>query len=122
MQDFTILVITDDNGCVFMLIDIEVGGGFDVPCWVPRKIITPNNDGKNDFFTFTCINNRVAGLYIFDRYGREVYSNADYDNSFNGVSDSGVVLSEGGYMWVLNINDGAEGRRVEQGTLTLLRD
>ena len=116
------LVITDDNGCVFMLIDIEVGGGFDVPCWVPRKIITPNNDGKNDFFTFNCINNRVAGLYIFDRYGREVYSNADYDNSFNGVSDSGVVLSEGGYMWVLNINDGAEGRRVEQGTLTLLRD
>jgi len=32
------------------------------------------------------------------------------------------LLSEGGYMWVLNINDGAEGRRVEQGTLTLLRD
>ena len=118
------LVITDANGCVFMLMDIEVGGGDPPvePCWVPRNIITPNDDGKNDFFTFTCIGQRVAGLLIFDRYGREVYTNDNYDNSFNGISDSGIVLGEGGYMWVLNIDDGAQGRRVEQGTLTLLRD
>ena len=92
------------------------------PCWVPRNIITPNGDGKNDFFTFTCINQRVAGLQIFDRYGREVYTNDNYDNSFNGISNSGVELGEGGYMWVINIDFGSQGRQVEQGTLTLLRD
>ncbi len=119
------VVVTDANGCVFMEMGIVVPNGNtpgNDPCWVPRNIITPNGDGKNDFFTFTCINQRVAGLQIFDRYGREVYTNDNYDNSFNGISNSGVELGEGGYMWVINIDFGSQGRQVEQGTLTLLRD
>ena len=119
------LVVTDSNDCVLMLMTIDVPDENDPtvgPCWVPRNIITPNDDGKNDFFTFTCINDRVAGLEIFDRYGREVYNNDNYDNSFSGISDSGIELGEGGYMWVLSIEDGAQGRRIEKGTLTLLRD
>lgn len=119
------LVITDAIGCKFMEMGIEIedfNNGGSGPCWVPRNIITPNGDGLNDFFTFTCVGQRVASLQIFDRYGREVYTSANYDNTFNGVSDSGVVLGEGGYMWVLNIDFGSQGRQIEQGTLTLLRD
>ena len=119
------LIITDAKGCVFMAMVIEVIGvdpPVDDPCWIAGKVITPNEDGLNDFFKFTCIGQRTASLEIFDRYGRQVYTNANYDNSFNGISDSGVVLGEGGYMWVLNIDFGDQGRQVEKGTLTLLRD
>ena len=120
------VMITDANGCVYMEMDIEVMDSTitvpGMPCWVASKVITPNDDGLNDFFEFTCINDRVASLEIFDRYGRQVYTNANYANEFNGISDSGVELGEGGYMWVLNIDFGDQGRQVEQGTLTLLRD
>lgn len=117
------LVVTDANDCVLMLnFDIDNPNEPDGPCWLPRNIITPNDDGKNDFFTFSCLSERVAALQIFDRYGREVYTSDDYDGTFNGISDSGVVLGEGGYMWVLNIDFGSLGRRIEKGTLTLLRD
>ena len=118
------LVVTDANGCVAMEMDIEVEivGDPIGPCWIANKVITPNDDGLNDFFEFSCINDRNASLEIFDRYGRQVYTNPNYDNEFNGISDSGVTLGEGGYMWVLNIDFGDQGRQVEQGTLTLLRD
>ncbi len=117
------LMVTDANGCVFTVMDIEVDPpSVIVPCWVPSKIITPNGDGKNDFFEFSCIGQRVAGLQIFDRYGREVYTNDNYDNTFDGISNSGVELGEGGYMWVLSIDLGDQGRRVDKGTLTLLKD
>ena len=119
------VMITDANGCVYlsMAMEIEVDGGpIDPVCWVASKVITPNDDGLNDFFEITCINDRVASLEIFDRYGRQVYTNANYNNEFNGISDTGVELGEGGYMWVLNIDFGDQGRQVEKGTLTLLRD
>ena len=119
------LVITDADGCMNMIFDIIVGGGGgdpDTNCWIASKVITPNDDGLNDFFKFTCVNTRPASLEIFDRYGRQVYTSSNYNNEFNGISDSGVVLGEGGYMWVLNIDFGDQGRQIEKGTLTLLRD
>lgn len=120
------VMITDNNGCVYTEMDIEVADSTinvpGMPCWVAGKVITPNDDGLNDFFEFTCINDRVASLEIFDRYGRQVYTNPDYQNEFNGISDTGVELGEGGYMWVLSIDFGDSGRQVEKGTLTLLRD
>lgn len=115
-------VITDANGCEFMVVNATVNGTPNVNCYQARDIITPNGDGFNEFFTFSCINDRPASLEIFDRYGRIVYSNVAYDNSFNGISDTGNILGEGGYMWVLNIDYGNGQREVMKGTLTLLRE
>ena len=116
------LMVTDANGCIYLLMSIQIGGENVGACYTPREIITPNDDGFNDFFTFSCINDRPADLQIFDRYGRLVYTHTAYDNSFNGISDSGVVLGEGGYMWVLNIDFSSGERKVMKGVVTLLRD
>lgn len=114
-------LITDANGCEAMVMNITVAGDQPVVCNVGREIITPNSDGFNDFFTITCVQQRPSQLLIFDRWGREVYTNDAYDNSFNGISSDGEELPEGGYMWVLNIDYGNGNRELVKGTLTILR-
>ena len=62
---------------------------------IERQIIAAQKVGIKEF-TFTCINQRVAGLQIFDRYGREVYTNDNYDND----RPFSIVESGGGYSLV----------------------
>lgn len=83
--------------------------------------LTPNGDGKNDFFYLEGIecypNNKVE---IFNRYGAKVYETFSYDNVtnvFKGASDSSLnvsngALPQGTYFYVIsydyiinNIND-----------------
>lgn len=61
--------------------------------------LTPNGDGKNDFFYLEGIecypNNKVE---IFNRYGAKVYEAQGYDNKnrvFTGSSDSSMNVSSG---------------------------
>lgn len=54
------------------------------------NVITPNGDGKNDFFQIdsSILNSE---LKIFDRWGMEVFQKQPYDNSWNAVNLSGGI-------------------------------
>ena len=47
------------------------------------NIITPNGDSQNEFFTLKGITPADWHLSIFDRWGRQVYEQAHYDNHWN---------------------------------------
>ena len=49
------------------------------------NIITPNGDGLNEHFHLTAPSIRPLGLYLFDRWGREVYRTDDYRNDWPNV-------------------------------------
>jgi gliding motility-associated-like protein len=69
------------------------------------QVITPNNDGKNDFLIIDGIENfSPAKLVILNRWGSEVYSNPDYRNDWRGENDKGTGLSEDTYYYILNAN------------------
>ncbi len=75
-------------------------------------IFTPNGDGLNDTFIIegleTSPNNE---LFIYNRWGVEVYSKRNYDNSFSGQSNGRVTVNESGqlpvgtYYYVLKLRD-----------------
>ena len=68
---------------------------------------SPNNDGVNDFFEITGLDNFPGtGLHIFNRWGQEVLSSADYRNDWNGRSDNGNELPNDTYFYVLNLGGG----------------
>jgi len=73
---------------------------------VPNNVITPNGDGKNDFWVIAHIedfpNNNVK---IFDRAGRLIYRKRGYHNEWDGYLN-GKVLNEDGYIYVLDLGDG----------------
>jgi gliding motility-associated-like protein len=70
-------------------------------------LITPNNDGINDFLILKKPDSPLKiDLVIFDRRGSEVYRNKNYDNSWNGVDYNGNQLPDDTYFYVLKSSDG----------------
>lgn len=66
-------------------------------------LITPNLDGKNDYFVIQGIESLgKTSLIVFNRWGAKVYENTDYDNSWDGTDDNKNQLQEDTYFYILN--------------------
>jgi len=85
----------------------------------PNNVITPNGDGKNDFWVIENIdyypNNTVK---IFDRAGRLVYSKKGYNNEWDGTYN-GNYLNEDAYFYVIDMGNGIG---IIRGTISIIRD
>lgn len=65
------------------------------------NVVTPNNDGKNDYFIVRGIDkNPGSQLFIFNRWGGVVYQNKNYQNNWNAIG-----LSEGTYYYRLELKE-----------------
>ena len=70
-------------------------------------LITPNMDGRNDYFVLRGISTLgKTQLTIFDRRGAQVYKNMDYDNSWNGVDYNKNPLPDDTYFYVVKSGNG----------------
>jgi gliding motility-associated-like protein len=81
-------------------------------------LITPNMDGKNDYLIIkgSDATGRIE-LEIFDRRGIQVYKNANYDNSWNGINYKGYPLPEDTYFYILKTNS----KRAASGYIVVRR-
>ena len=72
-----------------------------------QTLITPNMDGKNDYFIVKRSDSQgKVELIIFDRRGVQVYKKGDYDNSWNGVDYSGKILPDDTYFYIVKTENG----------------
>jgi gliding motility-associated-like protein len=89
------------------------------------NIVTPNNDGDNDFFIIPDLdkypNNRLS---IYDRLGNMVYQETSYANTFNGTANRSSALSTtngqlpiGTYFYIVEVN----GVPFQSGYIYLMR-
>ncbi|MNK35366.1 bacterial transduction protein [compost metagenome] len=69
-------------------------------CNIPKGI-SPNNDGMNDSFNLTGLN--VTKLVIFNRYGKEVYTQNNYKNEWHGQTNNDDELPTGTYYYAIEI-------------------
>lgn len=74
----------------------RVASATDCPIVIPN-IITPNGDHENEFFALKGLISVEWHLVIFDRWGRQVYDRAHYDNSWNAANQT-----NGMYYYLLN--------------------
>jgi len=83
-----------------------------------NNVLTPNGDGKNDFFVIKNIdmypNNEVR---IFDRAGRPVYTKRGYNNEWDGTIN-GKPLEENTYYYIIDLGKGVKPVR---GYITIVR-
>lgn len=91
--------VTDANGCS-QTKNITVST---INCGV-QKGISPNGDGKNEFFDLRGMG--VSQLHIYNRYGTKVYAKSNYNNEWIGQSDKGDELPDGTYYYVIEYNSG----------------
>ncbi len=65
-------------------------------------LITPNLDGRNDFFVINGLETLgKSTLTIFNRLGGRVYEMENYSNTWNGVDDNEKDLPEDTYFYIL---------------------
>jgi gliding motility-associated-like protein len=84
---------------------------------------SPNNDGVNDLFIIQLKEPKRIGLKIYNRWGNLVFESDDYQNDWNGRSNSPFVvmgdqLPEGTYYYLITIDGEEEARK---GYLTIWR-
>ena len=67
-------------------------------------VITPNNDGLNDYLVFPGIENiRGCEILIYNRWGKEVYRNDNYRNDWDGRDHRDRELIPDTYYYTLKI-------------------
>jgi len=70
---------------------------------IVNNILTPNGDGKNDFFVIKGLERHPKNkLTIFDRGGRTLYIAEDYQNNWDGYMN-GKPLIEDTYYFILDL-------------------
>ena len=67
-----------------------------------QNVITPNGDGRNDMLDISeIIGNDGCLISIIDRWGREVYRQDNYANSWDGTTTAGEELPDGTYYYIV---------------------
>lgn len=65
---------------------------------------SPNGDGVNDFFELPGLPpGDAVSLTVFNRWGNEVYANANYQNEWSGNNAAGQALADDTYFVVIEI-------------------
>jgi gliding motility-associated-like protein len=80
------------------------------------SVITPNGDGKNDYFKISEFSGK-AELIIFNRWGNEEYTNANYLNDWDGRNNRGAELPADTYFYVLKFENG----KIKKGSVLIIR-
>ena len=87
-------------------------------------MLSPNNDGKNDNFRIDKCNYTSVKLEVFNRWGKQVYFNDNYINDswkgHTGDGDSGALLPEDIYFYILTGTDNVGQQEVVKGTVNIM--
>ena len=85
---YSVQVRTSATGCLASA--ARVAAATSCPVVIPN-IITPNGDQQNEFFTLKGLAPADWHLRIFDRWGRQVYDQAHYDNRWDATGQASGV-------------------------------
>ena len=105
---FTVTVLASGVDADFDGIDDACDTEVNTTTVVIPNGFTPDGDGINDKFVIPGLFSSTSkALYVFNRYGNNVYENTDYMNDWDGTSStSGVELPDDTYYYVLELDGG----------------
>lgn len=114
-----VLVVTNSSGCTDS-IQFPIRIKDETSIYIPNAF-TPNGDGLNELFTAYGVNWRTFQMWIFDRWGRELYFSNDPEKGWNGLDPAtGESLAQGVYVYRIRIVDNSNRAKVFLGHVNLL--
>jgi gliding motility-associated-like protein len=106
-ETITVRACNTNGSCTEQTFDIEVVGEVQV-----YNALSPNGDNKNEILLLEFIDalpdTRHNQVFIFNRWGDEVFAISDYDNktrAFSGISNNGNRLPSGVYYYKISLPD-----------------
>lgn len=103
-----LLAVSDTFGCfdtATVCIDVTSEAIFTFP-----NVFTPGSDGSNDLFLPTTVGVKDIKVYIYDRWGVQIYAWTANDPNINttgwaGKTSGGKQATDGVYYWVAVVTD-----------------
>jgi gliding motility-associated-like protein len=84
-----------------------------------QNVITPNGDGRNDMLDISeIVGNDGCLISILDRWGREVFRQDNYANTWSGTTTAGEELPDGTYYYIVKCGDDIR----YKGPVTILKN
>lgn len=98
---------------------VEIGPEFTF--FIPNAF-TPNGDGTNDYFFGQGIGIIDYDLYIFDRWGNEIFHGKNLNDMWDGRANGGDnVAQQDVYVWKVRLKDVFNKKHNYMGTVTLVK-
>lgn len=91
----------------------------DLIFYVPNSF-TPNDDGRNDFFTWSVEGAESFVMRIFNRWGELVFETEDFIDYWDGKYRE-TIVQDGVYVWKANVVDLNGEEHVRTGHVTVMR-
>ncbi|MGZ3863937.1 MAG: T9SS type B sorting domain-containing protein [Bacteroidia bacterium] len=115
------LVVTSNYGCKDSITKVVVIGE-DYFIYVPNAF-TPNMDGVNDLFFAKGEGIKDFKMYIFDRWGNEVFFTDDILKGWDGryMGKGETILQEDVYVWKIVLHTFRKEEKMLKGTVSLLK-
>jgi len=90
--------------------------------YIPNAF-SPNGDGKNEGFKGTGIGIDLTtyNLWIFDRWGNQVFHSLDLEETWNGRFNNGVMVQEDVYVWKVRFSDISGAKHEYHGTVSVVK-
>jgi len=114
------LTVTNPNGCVDSTSHVVVIHG-DTYIYIPNTFTPGNVDGLNDIFQVYGMGFSNATLKIFNRWGQELYTDAELPLTWNGLNQNKVLYPQGVYVYRVEYKDGQGKGKLLIGHVNLIR-
>ncbi len=119
IDTYTVTVI-DSNGCIGTASVIVKILSDENSVFIPTAF-TPGIPGPNAFFIPRSPKLTSLELHIFDRWGNEVFSTKDMNESWNGTNKSGMIVDAGIYVYYAVANFVSGKSKTLKGDVAVLR-
>jgi gliding motility-associated-like protein len=112
------LVVMNNKGCLDTVTNcLEVNPLFTF--YIPDAF-SPNGDGLNDVFMPKGSYVKNYELFIFDRWGNQLFHSTEMSNGWDGTV-KGTVCQEATYVYVIHVTDSGDKIHLYIGNITLLK-
>jgi gliding motility-associated-like protein len=113
------LTVTNAEGCISIVQHaIQIYPPYHL--YVPNAF-TPDGDGLNDYFAPIAVGVVQSEMYIFDRWGGQIYESSELNPHWDGRDSNGEKVQLGVYVYLLIYNTPTGQQHTRRGSVTLLR-
>ncbi len=114
------LVITDIHGCVDTATNCLVVSPL-FTLYIPDAF-SPNGDGVNDVFMPKGTYIKDFEMYIYDRWGMQLFHSDNIMNGWNGTVRGGnTICQEDTYVYQIFVTDTRDNKHAYNGSVTLIK-
>ncbi len=117
---YVTLIVHNADGCYDTVMHpIEIGPEFTF--YIPN-CVTPNDDGINDYFFGDGVGIIKYDIWIFDRWGNEIFHGKYLYDKWDGRANGGAdVAQQDVYVWKVKLTDVFDRQHNYIGTVTIVK-